>query len=60
MYLKIKTSATYIAGIGPTAWNRDLKPVKVYTHNNNQHHEVQHHEVQHHGRRKAEVEVRTV
>jgi len=31
MYLKIQPYSTPIAGMGPTAWNRDRRVLKMYT-----------------------------
>ena len=31
MYLKIQPYSTPIAGMGPTAWNRDRRIVQMYT-----------------------------
>lgn len=31
MYLRISTSLTKVAGMGPEAWNRDHRTLKMYT-----------------------------
>lgn len=42
MYLKIKTSSTNIAGIGPTAWTRDKEILQMYTPHHPEHRDEHH------------------
>ena len=55
MYLKTKTYPVFIAGMGPTAWNRDLRILKMYTPHHPEHHEDQRSTAQ---IRRAEVRVK--